>query len=542
MGYYKNDIDYYNVYSLGYIRYLPWSRKIIRCIYICIILFSMQKQEKITILTRRSDIGNKAKNIISLHKKKYLIPRTIICDVWNLDIVIKQIKNTNIEKFFIRPSFQWEDSKYESLAWNFHSIWPYNLSQLTEFLLQSKNEILQQFWWNTYTLWSIIIQDFIDTNSYGVLFTRDPQNLLLAWDYEIWGDHDHITSGKITGKSTHSYFLRRKLFSLGTKIESDFWFPQDIEFAITWRDIIILQTRNITSWDISLPCYRELESITWVYHNINNGEFWEVSYFSASLLSYLFSIIHIWWSIYARKLRKNLDTPKELQNFVEKYKTYLQKKLIYSVLQKILFFQKLDKAVLQKFYKDYTYSFDLWTKSVVKDAFHYQTNTKTKLLIKSEKYKSIAFKQLETFKEKIVKENTLWNDINYLSYDQWLNGGNKLQDIISQRKHVNQIYNYDFPYIIIIWGKIMRINKAHTRSDKKWIYKWELQGKHITKDTLNYNTNKQVLLIDNLSEDITKYLWYISWVVAQGWSIYSHNAILLREWKIPSYIINSEYK
>jgi len=88
----------------------------------------------------------------------------------------------------------------------------------------------------------------------------------------------------------------------------------------------------------------------------------------------------------------------------------------------------------------------------------------------------------------------------------------------------------------------MRINKAHTRSDKKWIYKWELQGKHITKDTLNYNTNKQVLLIDNLSEDITKYLWYISWVVAQGWSIYSHNAILLREWKIPSYIINSEYK
>jgi len=80
---------------------------------------------------------------------------------------------------------------------------------------------------------------------------------------------------------------------------------------------------------------------------------------------------------------------------------------IYSVLQKILFFQKLDKAVLQKFYKDYTYSFDLWTKSVVKDAFHYQTNTKTKLLIKSEKYKSIAFKQLETFKEKIVKENTL---------------------------------------------------------------------------------------------------------------------------------------
>lgn len=111
---------------------------------------------------------------------------------------------------------------------------------------------------------AVVIQEMVDAEFAGVMFTKDPINKRDILIEVVPGLGEKLVSGRVT---PNTYFLGRKDFKivqknaterfneallkdiakLGLKIESHYGNPQDIEFAIREDKIYILQSRPITA-------------------------------------------------------------------------------------------------------------------------------------------------------------------------------------------------------------------------------------------------------------------------------------------------------
>jgi hypothetical protein len=290
------------------------------------------------VFWNKKNLWSKAKNIVILNQNNISIPNTIIIESNNKKIDFKNLEiqlKKNI-KYILRPSFKIEDWNSKSYAWFFNSIFPIEKNKIIN-ILNSKN-LNEIFNWKWFNLKSIIIQEFIEAESYWVYFTRSPDNIFTKGLYEVWNNNNEITSWKEKKPNTKLSFLSKiDLENIWNKLEKLFNAPQDIEFCIKNWEIIILQTRPITTWNNTTYNFSEILKINWVYKTLDFDEIWEYQdNFSYDILKRLFNCIYIWNKIYFKSyllphhLFKNINTNnKNLDMFYKKYKIYLIKKFYY---------------------------------------------------------------------------------------------------------------------------------------------------------------------------------------------------------------------
>lgn len=461
------------------------------------------------IIWNKNDLWNKAKNIEILYKNRINIPITFI--IQKKEIIKCDFKFINIfDKYILRPSFYNEDNRKNSLAWYYNSIFPISKNEIISFF-DFKNYI-NLFNWKIENFKSIIIQEFIETNIYWVYFTRDPNNIFKKWFYEIWKYNNSITSWKEIQKIKLSFFQEKELEILWNKLENIFNYPQNIEFCIKNWKIIILQTRNITSWNNTFYNFKYIKKINWIYETLDFDELWKKQdYFSYEILKNLFNCIYLDWKIYFKKslfplyFLKNFEyvTNNNLKLFIKNYKIYLKEKFIFNLIR-IVFFQKLNKLILIDLFKNYNYSFLLNKKSNLDLNFEYKNvNFITRKFILIEKLKNNAFLYLEKYKKDFKWKNFIWEN-NFI--------------LVKKLFFVN-------------W-KIIKLN------DKKdnYIYKWKIKWVITNLENFDKNKKNQVLITTNLDFNIFDKLDNLSWVIIKEWNLLSHNSIILRECKIPSII------
>lgn len=465
------------------------------------------------ILWNKDNLWNKAKNINILYNNNISIPETYIINNNNISDCNFTFLKKN-KQYILRPSFLNEDNSKFSLAWFYKSIYPVQKNEIID-IFRNKN-YTQLFKGEMKDLKSIIIQEFIKSNIYWVYFTKNPNNIFEKWFYEIWNKNNSITSWKIYNNIKLTFIQWKELEILWNKLENIFNYPQDIEFCIKNSIIIILQTRNITTWNNTIYSFKKIKKINWIYETLDSDELWEKQdYFSYEVLKNLFQIIYINWNIYFKKtlfpiyLFKTFEyiTNNNLKLFIKNYKIYFKKKIIFNLIR-IFSFQRLNKLVLIDLFKNYDYSFLLNKKSNLDLNFEYKNiNHITREFLKTEKLKNNAFLYLEKYKKNFKYSNFIWEDN----------------------------YNLDKKLFFLNW-KLIKI----TNETDNFIYKWEIKWIITTLESFDKTKKNQVLIIENLDFNIYDKLENLSWIIIKYWNLLSHNSIILREYKIPS-IINYDW-
>jgi pyruvate,water dikinase len=137
---------------------------------------------------------------------------------------------------------------------------------------------------------AIVIQIFIESDISGVAFSVDPitgnRNMIVG-NY-VEGGGDSLVSGesnafkfdlnKRNGKYNGHYKIKRYsklLYKLILKLEAQFGYPQDIEFAIAHRKVFILQSRPITTLTGHNPIKGEWNDSLlgdFIWTNVNSSE------------------------------------------------------------------------------------------------------------------------------------------------------------------------------------------------------------------------------------------------------------------------------
>lgn len=216
-----------------------------------------------------SNIGQKAKSLIKLNKAGFLVPTFFIISSELLESISSQkdkkesiLNNIKKElankmpnkKFAVRSNHLSEDGSKTSNAGKYKTILDVSLEDiglsLSELIKNSqKNGKIKDF--------SVIIQDMIEGDYSGVVFTRSPlgeREMVIEYTK---GRGDKLVSGeKIPKKMNFSWRKRvdnskfknfNNFINDAKKIEGIFNFPQDIEWTYKKGKFYFLQSRNITS-------------------------------------------------------------------------------------------------------------------------------------------------------------------------------------------------------------------------------------------------------------------------------------------------------
>ncbi len=226
------------------------------------------------------EVGNKASRLAILLKNNIPIPNGcvyIIQDLLDYQQVFDDCLALLKPPYILRSSFAIEDGDFLSFAGIFESIM--NITSKSEFqsaiykIIKSTTSEKIKTYSNIYnidisTLKPIIlIQEYKKPIISGVVFTENPNDknsLLIEYSKEAEG----ITSGQsdaiqiIIGKrdqkiikhsESQGFFNKEilELFKYSLEIEKMFGCPQDIEWLFDGQKIWILQSRNITAFNIN---------------------------------------------------------------------------------------------------------------------------------------------------------------------------------------------------------------------------------------------------------------------------------------------------
>ncbi|MAG47155.1 hypothetical protein CL617_00995 [archaeon] len=228
----------------------------------------------------KSEIGGKAHNLMILKEKEFdvpdffVIPHTQIKGNRFEDLstkIVNSIKDKD-RNFILRSSAIGEDSSENSFAGMFESTRVRDNQNIDEELnkvLESENSERVLFYLKSKNIkekprLSVIVQDFIDGDVSGVMFT----SLIKNGKKGTMINSNFGSSSVVDGSDSDSYFINREnilskkvinnkpslteeqiksLIKLGNKIEGIFSSPQDIEWTIKGSKIYVIQTRPITS-------------------------------------------------------------------------------------------------------------------------------------------------------------------------------------------------------------------------------------------------------------------------------------------------------
>ena len=198
------------------------------------------------------------------------------------------------KKYAVRSSFKGEDGKMQSFAGQFETILNVEKKDLEKAVKQVRESVYHKNvadYTDDYTniTTSIIIQEMVDAEYSGVIFTANPQGILNETVIVVGhGLGNNVVEDKI---NTTVYFynqddakyhfnqqenspiltksLLQNLIDLSQKIKNIFGYNMDIEFAIQDNIVYILQARPITTLDESRPLIFDNSNIVESYPGIS---------------------------------------------------------------------------------------------------------------------------------------------------------------------------------------------------------------------------------------------------------------------------------
>ena len=457
--------------------------------------------------------GNKAKNIYKLYKWKYNIPKTIIIQKEQFN-VIQEITFFCVNKYILRPSYQDEDGETHSNAWKYTSKIFDNIESIKNYIINNKSPD------------SYIIQEFIYCEAYWVYFTKNPSCNLLKGSYEFNRKHEAITAWKENQNYKIWYFLKKELWYLWQKINKLFKKFQEIECGIKNKKIIIFQSRNITTGNNTLYSQWELLKISWEYQLLDFDELGNThDIFSYKIIQNILPVIYLDKKIYVRKsiwnifflLKFFLKKQENNYLFYKKYKKYLIKKVLF-IFIKIFSFQKLQKENIIKFHTQNQLFFPLNKQSKINKSIKFNNmNYITQAYISMQNIKLEAFEILEN-----IKKNT-------------------------DRKIYNNLTSWEFqiniPNKLLFYKWILINHNAYKQEPYTYIYKGNMSWILHTIEQIDDSKYQDIILFsENMDINIYPYLEKIKWIIIKNWNLFSHNSIIIREYKIPCIIQYSSFK
>jgi pyruvate,water dikinase len=288
--------------------------------------------------------GGKGKNLALLHQKGYPVPDgfIIVPEAFNGDELkaeaweqvkfrLEQLsRNNGNVTFAVRSSALSEDSAQASFAGEFETVLDVKTDEAVRKAIitvhQSRSSKRVQVYSeikgmdNVHQI-AIVIQRFVKADIAGVLFTADPVsgNRMVVTGNYVHGTGDVLVSGESNASEFSFQKLKnmysgsnefeshaKSLYKLSMKLEEQFGWPQDIEFAIAGKKVYLLQTRPIT---------------TLTGHDPLRGE-WNYSFLGD----------FVWTNVNASEACPNVMTPSTWSIFQKLYEDATPLKKIYKTI------------------------------------------------------------------------------------------------------------------------------------------------------------------------------------------------------------------
>lgn len=216
-------------------------------------------------------VGGKAKGLDMLVRQGFTVPKGfVITDTEQIDeeAVYQAFDAMKAEKVSVRSSASNEDQSSASNAGQYETCLFVDRSHLMESVkkcLESLNSRRVEDYARHFELkqgtMNIVVQEMIDSDKAGVLFTAGPNNGSTILIEAVSGQGENLVSGQVTA---HRYEISRKyyrpcsddllnedeikrLYETGKKIRTIFSEEKDLEWAIHNGQLYLLQMRPITT-------------------------------------------------------------------------------------------------------------------------------------------------------------------------------------------------------------------------------------------------------------------------------------------------------
>ena len=216
-------------------------------------------------------VGGKAKGLDMLVRHGFTVPKGFVItntDQIDEEAIYQAFDDMKAEKVSVRSSASNEDQSSASNAGQYETCLFVDRSHLMESVkkcLESLNSRRVEDYARHFELkqgtMNIVVQEMIDSDKAGVLFTAGPNNGSAILIEAVSGQGENLVSGQVTA---HRYEISRKyyrpcsddllnedeikrLYETGKKIRTVFAEEKDLEWAIHNGQLYLLQMRPITT-------------------------------------------------------------------------------------------------------------------------------------------------------------------------------------------------------------------------------------------------------------------------------------------------------
>ncbi len=231
-------------------------------------------------------IGGKAKGLDLLTKSGFNVPKGfLITDLFDLDekAIYQAFDELGLKNVSVRSSASNEDKELNSNAGQYETYLFVDKSSLISSIkkcIESLDSTRAKEYAEHFNLqegeMNIVVQEMIDSDKAGVLFTASPNNGSCVLIEAVKGQGENLVSGKI---SANRYEISRKnyisladdllnedelkeLYKSAKKIREIYKNDQDIEWAIKDNNLYFLQMRPITSEIIDIEEFDRDEDLS----------------------------------------------------------------------------------------------------------------------------------------------------------------------------------------------------------------------------------------------------------------------------------------
>ena len=214
----------------------------------------------------KQSVGSKARVLQQLINTGYAVPPLVVLPSTTVkkletdttlmqDIVSEITTGLNVRCYAVRSAAFDEDAQTVSSAGRFKTLLAVSEDRLAEAIFDVVKDAASKV---SLSQFSIIVQEFVEPERSGVLFTRNPQGGLESVIESRPGRGDRVVAGDsveeclwLPGDKIVARDWLNKLGVLGQAFEKQFAWPQDIEWAFADGKLHVLQSRPITTIDVA---------------------------------------------------------------------------------------------------------------------------------------------------------------------------------------------------------------------------------------------------------------------------------------------------
>ncbi len=231
-------------------------------------------------------VGGKASGLDLLVKHRFSVPKGfVISDTGSIDdeAVLEAFDDLGVQQVSVRSSASNEDGVSASNAGQYETYLFVSRAQLLDHIrkciasldAQRVNDYNRHFDIGKGDM-NVVVQEMIDSDKAGVLFTASPTNGACMLIEAVQGQGENLVSGQVTA---HRYEISRKnfvpcdddmlsaqevkmLYDTGKQIRSVFGGDKDVEWAIKDGKLLLLQMRPITTEIIDIEEFDRDEDLS----------------------------------------------------------------------------------------------------------------------------------------------------------------------------------------------------------------------------------------------------------------------------------------